>query len=444
MGYYLKIKNSAFRRGNMIVQPSLKASANTVGLNMNERDQLVTFSKLKDGLISQSAAAKILNFSVRWVRKKFKRFIEFGAKGLIHQRRNKPSPKAWDSEEKEFAMKLFEGPFQDFGPTFAAEKLEELYRVKINRETLRQAMISYGHWHGRKRKPKHRKWRERKEHFGTMIQLDGSPHDWFEGRAPKCTLLVFIDDATSSIVHAELAPSESTESLMVATRYYVEQFGRPLIFYVDFGGVFSVNINNPDRIKITQFKRACNEIGIDVKYAHSPQAKGRVERSNGTHQDRLIKEFRLHNISTIAEANKFIVNTYIPAHNRRFAVKPAKSGDVHRPLTMHNLDNIFCLKEERIIQNDFTVQYKNRILQLLADQKAVIRPKESVIIHEHFDKTLSIFIRSIQLNFTEISKRPLKLIEPVFKQHKIHKPAANHPWRVYSAVTKSKHPNGGY
>ena len=414
------------------------------GLSMNEQDQLVTFSKLRDGHISQTAAAKMLKFSTRWVRKKFKRFIEFGAPGLVHQRRNRPSPKAWSSEQKNWAMKLFDGQFNGFGPTFAAEKLEELYNIRINRETLRQALITHGLWHGRKRKPKHRKWRERKEYFGMMVQLDGSPHDWFEGRAPKCTLLVFIDDATSTIVHAELVPSESTESLMIATKYYVERFGRPLIFYVDFGGVFSVNTNNLDRIKITQYRRACDELGIEVKHAHSPQAKGRVERSNKTHQDRLIKEMRLRNISTMQEANKFITEVYIPAHNKAFAVKAAKEGDVHRPITTHNLDNIFCLKEARVIQNDFTVQYKKRIIQLLADQQAVIRPKEIVTIFEYFDGSLAIFIRNIKLHFTEISQRPTRLQEHVFKQHKPYKPVANHPWRHYGPATKSQQPNGGY
>jgi hypothetical protein len=144
------------------------------------------------------------------------------------------------------------------------------------------------------------------------------------------------------------------------------------------------------------------------------------------------------------EANKFITEVYLPAHNKAFAIKAAKEGDVHRPVTTHNLDNIFCLKEERVIQNDFTVQYKKRIIQLLADQKAVIRPKETVTILEHLNGTLSVSIRNIQLNFTETTKRPIKLLDPLLEQHKIHKPAANHPWRLYSQVTKSQHPNGGY
>ena len=367
----------------------------------------------------------MLGLSVRWIREKLKRFIQKGAAGLVHRRRNKPSPKIWNVLQKDFVMGLFNKDFHDFGPTFAVEKLRELYGITISRETLRKAMIAHGHWHGRKRKPKHRRWRERKEFYGVLIQLDGSPHDWLGGRGPKCTLLVFIDDATSAIVWAELVPSESTEALMQATRHYIERCGRPLAFYVDFGSVFSVNTNNPDRIKITQFKRACNELGIEVIYAHSPQAKGRVERSNQTHQDRLIKELRLRNISTLEEANKFIIETYIPKHNKAFAVKAAREGDVHRPITTHNLGTIF-------------------IIQLLAEQKAVVRPKETVLIHEQFDGSLSIFIRNIKLNFVEIAHRPLKIHEPLLQQPITHKPAANHPWRRSYKGIISATVNGGY
>ena len=415
-----------------------------IGLSMQERDQLVIFNKLRDGLMSQVAAAKALNFSARWVRKKFKRFVKFGAKGLVHQLRNRPSTKVWNSEQKDWVMKLFDGQFQGFGPTFAAEKIKQLYGIKIGHETLRKVMIANGHWRGKKRKPKHRAWRERKEYFGIMIQLDGSPHDWFEGRGPRCTLLVFIDDATSTIVHAELVPSESLESVVQSARHYIEQWGRPCSFYVDFGSVFSVNTNNPERDKITQFERMCKELGIDVIHARSPQAKGRVERSNQTHQDRLIKELRLLNISTLHEANKFIAEVYLPAHNKAFAIEASKAGDVHRPVTSHNLDHIFCIKEERVIQNDFTVQYEKRILQLLSGQRAVIRPKETVTISDHFDGTLSVSIRNIQLDFTEILQRPTKVQQIIFRQHKIHKPAANHPWRIYSPISKSQHKNGGY
>jgi transposase len=414
---------------------------------MKEREQLVIFNKLREGAITQRTAAEMLKVSPRWIRKKFKRFCKLGDVGIVHQARGRRSPKTWNDGEKKLAMKLFEEQFAGFGPTFAAEKLKELYGIKINRETLRQTMIGYGHWKGRSRKPKHRKWRERKEYFGVLIQLDGSPHDWFEGRGPKCTLLVFIDDATSIIVWAELVPSESVESVMQATRRYIERHGRPLEFYVDFGSVFSVNTNNPDRIKITQFKRACGELGIDVSYAHSPQAKGRVERSNKTHQDRLVKELRLRNISTMDEANAYIRDCYISTHNKAYAVNPAKEGDVHKSIINFNLDKIFCLKEERIIQNDFTIQYKKRVLQILSDQKAVVRPKESVVVSEQFDGNLSVSIRKIPLKFIEIERKPIKIQEKVLKQYAPWKPAADHPWRRYSPVTKTQNKtqiNGGY
>ena len=217
-------------------------------------------------------------------------------------------------------MSLFEGQFAGFGPTFAAQKLDELYDIKVSKETLRKAMIAEGHWAGKKRKIKHRKRRERKEYYGEMVQVDGSPHDWFEGRGPRCTLINFVDDATSSIPFMMLAPSESNESLMTGLRKYIEMHGIPQSIYVDYGSVFRVNVNNKDHEKITQFERACKELGIIVKHASSPQAKGRVERSHGTQQDRLIKEMRLAGISTIEQANEFILKTYLPKHNKQFAV----------------------------------------------------------------------------------------------------------------------------
>ena len=168
-----------------------------------------------------------------------------------------------------------------------------------------------------------------------------------------------------------------------------------------------------------------------------------MERSNKTHQDRLVKELRLRNISTMEEANKFIKDVYIPRHNTAFAVKAAKEGDVHRPIVNHTLDDIFCIKEERIIQNDFTVQYKKRIIQLLAEQKAAVRPKETVTIFERFNGALSIAIRNFKLNFTEIERRPVKVHEIILRQHKAWKPALNHPLRLYSPVTPSKS-YGGY
>ena len=412
------------------------------GLSMKEIDQLVIFRKLGSGEMTQVAAAKALGFSTRWVRKKYKRYLKKGAKGLVHQNRERANPKSWPDKQKDFAMKLFNDIFEGFGPTFAAQKLEEIYNIRVSKETLRKAMINNGHWSARKRKPKHRIRRERKSFFGEMMQADGSPHDWFEGRAPKCTLLVFIDDATSYIPLMKLVPSESTKSVMLSFRSYVELFGRPLSLYVDFGSVFSVNTNNEEREKITQFKRACRELDVEIIHAHSPQAKGRVERSNQTHQDRLIKELRLANISTISEANEFIQNVYLPQHNKHFAIPADKEGNVHRPIENRNLELIFCIKAVRMVQNDFTLQYNKRILQLTNNQRAVVRPKEYVTVYEHFNNSLSLSIRNIALNFIELKARPLK--QCVYKPEKYYKPMKDHPWRnSYKNLIIAK-ANGGY
>lgn len=411
-------------------------------LNMKEISQLVTFEKIKDGLLTKTAAAKTLDCSVQWVRKKFKRYLHKGAAGLVHKNRGRPSCRVSNQEHIKFAMELLNGSFCGFGPTFISEKLFELYRIQLSREVLRKAMIKQGLWQAKKRKPKHRERRERKEFFGQMIQLDGSPHDWFEGRGPKCTLLVFIDDATSMILHMELASAETTKNVLLALQSYIQTHGRPCSLYVDFGSVFSVNTNNVERDKQTQFKRACRELDIEIIYARSPQAKGRVERSNKTHQDRLVKELRLAGISTIQEANKFIQEVYLPKHNARYTVLASKEGNVHRGLTGVNLESIFCIKSKRVVQNDFTLQYKRRILQLEREQLAVIRPKESIIVSEHFDGTLSLSIRSIGLSFLELSIRPQKE-QPAPKQWVPQKPATNHPWRIWN-TSKPLSQNGGY
>jgi hypothetical protein len=413
-----------------------------LGLSMKEREQIAIFDRLKKKEITQTGAAKALGITTRWVREKMKRYLERGDLGLVHLGRNNPSPKRWPEKERAFVMSLFEGQFAGFGPTFAAQKLEELYDIKVSKETLRRALIVEGYWAGKKRKIKHRSRRDRKEYYGEMIQIDGSPHDWFEGRGPRCTLINFVDDATSSIPFMMLAPSESKESLMTGLRKYIEMHGIPQNAYVDYGGVFSVNVNNKERDKKTQFERACKELGIAVKHASSPQAKGRVERSHGTQQDRLIKEMRLAGISSIEQANEFILKIYLPKYNKQFAVPAAKKDDIHRPADHLDLDRIFCLKDTRLLQNDFVIAYKRRILQLTKQQKAVIRPGETITVHEKFDGSLNLYIRGIQLNYVELNHRPCK--PKLLAKETPRKPAANHPWRRYDRQIFSSVPNGGY
>jgi len=415
-----------------------------------ELEQVGIFERLVKRELKQKEGAKLLDLSIRQVKRKVKEYRKTGAVSLIHGNRGRPSNRATDKETSDHAIALIKEKYSDFGPTLASEMLDENHSIVINHETLRKLMIKEGI-----RKVKTKKvvvkhfWRERKECFGEMVQLDGSPHDWFEGRNDMydmCTLIAFIDDATSNILWLEFAESESTESLMKSTRSYIEESGRPASFYVDRGVVYKVNQNNPDNDKITQYGRAMNELHIKLIHARSPEAKGRVENLFGTLQDRLVKELRLANISTIEEANKFVREIYMPKHNAKFAVKPRSEIDLHRPVGSYDLDNIFCLKEDRKVNNDFTISYKNRFIQLEGKQKTIVRPKNMVTICEHLDGTIEIYLRKTKLNFKELPKRPEKqnMVAKItiLKERKLWTPPVNHPWRTYQKRDISTVPTG--
>ncbi len=312
-------------------------------MNAKEREQLLVFDKLKSGAIKQVEAALKLELTPRWVRTKYRRYLAEGAAGLVHKNRGKPSPNRWNDESRALLIDLLKTDWHGFGPTFVRDKLLQIYKKKKSVESIRQMMIEEGFWKKGTRKTVHRKRRERKERLGTMIQFDGSPHKWFEDRASACTLLVFIDDATSKILWLEFVKSESYVAVTTAVKHYLEKYGRSLSYYVDYGSVFSVNTNNPDRDKLTQFERGMKELGITVIHARSPQAKGRVERANGILQDRLVKDMRIAKISSIEDANTFVQDGgFLEDHNERFAVDPARPGDLHRPLAGYDLDNILC------------------------------------------------------------------------------------------------------
>ncbi len=372
------------------------------------------FEKLRSREITQVAAAAALKITTRWLRKKYKRFLQEGDIGLIHKSRGRKSSKRLNREHRELLLSLLETTWNGFGPTYAADKLWEIYKIKVSPETLRQLMITEGHWKRRGKQRIHRKRRKRKESIGMLIQLDGSPHDWFEGRGPRCTLLVFIDDATSQILWLEFAKSESYQGVVFAVKHYLDRHGRPVAFYVDYGSVFSVNMNNPEREKLTQFERGMRELDIDIIHARSPQAKGRVERANETLQDRLVKDMRLAGISSIEEANKFVQEgTYLENHNARFAVEPEIAGNVHRSIEGYDLINILSEQHARVIANDYTVTYRRRIFQLEKHQPTIIRPKNVVMIHEHLDATIEIHIRQSRLNYKEIGMTKKNKISPV-------------------------------
>jgi transposase len=394
-----------------------------------ELNQISVFESLENKKIKQKEAAQMLGLSIRQVKRKIKEYRRHGAASLIHKNRGKPSNRHLKEGQIETALNLVRENYSDFGPTFAAEKLWEIHKTKINPETLRLKMIEAGLWKPHIKKVNHHYFRERKASFGELVQIDGSPHKWFEDRAPICTLLAFIDDATSQILNLEFVESETTTALMEATKNYLTSFGRPTAFYSDRGCVYKVNIHNIEEEKVTQYKRALDEIDIKLIWARSPQAKGRVERLFKTLQDRLVKELRLHNISDIESANEFSKTQYIEKHNDRFAVTSQDETNLHRPIEGYDLDQAFCLKEERNINSDMTVRYKNSWFQFEKKQPTLIFPKNTIEVWESLDQKITFHLRKCQLNAIKLEAKPIRIKEKKeVKERKVWKLTPAHPW----------------
>lgn len=383
-----------------------------LNMGMKERDRLHAIHNVLDGRITQAEAAKVLHRSERHVRRLCARVRKKGDAGLVHGLLGQPSNNRHDEGLSERALSALHNPlWEGFGPSFSQEKLDELCGIDLGVTTVRRLMLLTGLWEAHVHRAKHRAWRERRPCVGMLTQLDGSPHDWFEGRGPRCTLIIDIDDATSRILYGKFINEEDTPDLMRTTKAYIQRWGRPVALYVDKDSIY--NVNRPANIEeqlsekdpITQFTRAMGELGIEVILAHSPQAKGRVERGFKTHQDRLVKELRLAGISTQEAANKFLRKVYIPKHNRRYGVEPANPLDVHRPLLRsHDLDAILSIHKDRQVYNDSIVRCDNRFL-LLA-QGHGLRPRTKVVVQERLDGTLRIAHEGRYLRFKHVQARP--------------------------------------
>jgi len=385
-------------------------------LNMSKQDidRLHTIRNVIERKLTQGEAARILRLSDRQVRRLCIRVREGGPHGVVHGLRGQLSNHRLDSEALGKALSAVHDPLWDgFGPTFAREKLSEFYQLDFGVTTIRRLMLLTNLWEPHRRRNKHRAWRERRRCVGMLVQLDGSPHDWFEGRGPWCVLLIYIDDATSRILYGEFIPVESTLDLMRTVKTYLRKWGRPGALYVDKHSIYTVNreASVDEELRgeraITQFTRAMGELGIEVILAGSPQAKGRVERTFGTHQDRLVKELRLRGISNMHDANRYLRGEYIPDHNRRFAVEPASSTDVHRPLLkLHDLAAILSIQEDRQVYNDFTVRYESRFFQLGPKQPVRVCRGAKVRVQERLDGSIHIVSKGQRLKMHEIPKKP--------------------------------------
>ena len=398
-----------------------------------ELRNLYVIRKVLDKEISRVRAVEILSLSSRQIRRILKRVRLEGDKGVIHRSRGRPSNRRISDEIREKVTQLYRSEYGDFGPTLAAEKLEERHRVKVNEETLRLWLIESGDWKKRRKRRGHRRWRERKHHFGEMVQMDGSHHDWFEGRGAWCVLMGYIDDATGK-VFGRFYDYEGTIPAMDSFQGYVKKHGLPMAVYLDRHTTYkspakaSIEEELDNQRPLSQFERALKELGVEVIHATSAPAKGRVERLFGTLQDRLVKEMRLRGIRTIQEGNTFL-RQYLPVYNRRFSVPPQERSNLHRPLPLGiNLDSILCIQTERTLRNDFTVAHNSKLYQI-EDRTHATR----VRVHEQMDGSIKMFSRGQALRFREITSRPLRELKSPVRVGRTepHPPPPDHPWRDF-------------
>jgi len=416
-----------------------------ISMGNEDIDRLRAIRDVIDGKLTQAEAGKLLKRSDRQIRRLCVQVRNQGNRGILHGLCGHPSNNRLDTEVLEHALGALHDPlWNNFAPTFAAEKLWEYHSIKLSAPTVSKLMAWTDIWRVARRGRRHRAWRPRRLCLGMLAQLDGSPHDWFEGRGPECVLLIYIDDATSQILYGEFVKVEATLTLMRATKTYLEKWGRPVAFYVDKDSIYKINRQASvdeelrDEQPMSQFTRAMSELGVGVICADSPQAKGRVERGFETHQDRLVKELRLRGISTMEAANRYLWDVYIPEHNARFAVEPASSSNLHRPLLAgHDLDKILSLRTERTVFEDFTVRFKNRFFQILAEQAVRVRPKDKVLIEVRLDGSTHVRYKECYLNFKTLPQRPGRPLErvkaavPSLTMRRYYKPASDHPWRRY-------------
>jgi hypothetical protein len=344
--------------------------------------------------------------------------------------RGRPSNRRLPYKDK--VLRLFKEKYPDFGPTLASEKLFERDKLKVNDETLRLWLIEEGIPYKKRKKRPHRQWRERKECFGQMVQMDGSEHPWLEARGPNLIFMGYIDDATGT-PFGRFYEYEGTVPAMDSFKRYIKKFGIPISVYLDKHTTYkstgrpSIEDELNNITPLSQFERALKELGVEVIHANSPQAKGRIERLFNTFQDRLIKELRLEKAKTIDEANA-ITQAFLPKYAKRFSVKARRIDDLHRPIPKGiDLDRILCVKTQRALKNDFTVAHDRKLYQILDNTRA-----KKVMVEEYINGSMAIYHKDTSLKFKEIANRPKKAEEKpryIFKLRKAYTPPKDHPWR---------------
>ena len=407
-------------------------------MSVKEADRLGVMRQMDKKDLTPRKASEELGLSLKQLRRVRKRYLAEGAVGLITKKKGQPSGNKIRAEVRDKALGLLRLKYVGFGPTLASEKLLERHQIQLSEETLRKWMIEEKIWVAKKKKDKRvYQRRPRRSQFGALLQGDGSHHAWFEERGEKCCLIHFIDDATNEITSGKFSATETTEAYLACLREHLERYGRPLGFYVDKHGTFKVNREELKKgVGITHFGKVLKELDIELICAHSPQAKGRIERSNGILQDRLIKEMRLEGISTIEQANAFLPG-FLEKHNKRFRKEPANAEDAHRAMRhKDNLERIFARRDVRKLSKDLTFQHRgilylvetptpNRLRYATVD---VLWRSNQPIEVEHNGKRLKYKIWE-----EKVYEQPMVLdtkeIGTAWLNKKLKKPSKYHPWR---------------
>lgn len=404
-----------------------------------EIDRYTIIKKLISGEINGAQTANLLNFTLRHIKRLKVKVKEYGPKALIHGNRGKSGNRGIPKQEKEKIIKLLHNRYPDFKPGFASEKLFQEYGIKRDPKTIRRIMMEQGLWKPKRKKRKeYRSWRQRRACYGEMEQFDGSYERWFENRGPYCCLLASIDDATGIPTKAEFAKNEGVFPVFNFWIGYFKEHGKPYSIYSDKFSTYKMpqKTAQENHDTLTQFQRAMSQSRVELITAHSCQAKGRVERLFNTLQDRLIKEMRLANISTMKEGNKFLKEVFLPQYKNKYAVEPRGKANLHKLLSLKeksDLDSIFSKQYVRTIRNDFTVSFKKQWHQLLKDQPATIYKGDKITVEERLDGTVRFRIRGKYLNHKVLPERPKKLNVSTFiaasSKRSAYIPPADHPWR---------------
>jgi transposase len=384
-------------------------------MSTKEVDRLKIISQLEKKVLTLEEASELLGISGRQIYRIMKKLKQEGSKGIIHKLRGKQSNRGYPELLKKEVIEIYKRQYNDYGPTLFSEQLINSHGISVDHDTLRRWLRQEAITTTMRKKRAHRKKRERRSSFGALLQFDGSHHDWFEGRGAECCVFNCVDDSTGK-VYLKFAVSENTQDALLTMWEYVNKYGIPRSIYTDRHSVYKAEG------RLTDFGRAMRELNIEMIYAKSPQAKGRVERVNRTLQDRLVKALRREGISTIADANQFVQRRFINEYNTKFSVN-LEAPDTHRKTAGYDLKNIFCYKTSRQVRNDYTINLAGGYIQLETGKSPLPRPLQNVTVCRWLNGEMHIYYNGQELSYTVLKSKPHK------KVHKVHHIPKDHPLR---------------